>query len=274
MAEKNKNKFVLNNNHYLCGPLALVAFILVDIIGGFNFPGYIWSGQVIGDLNAVNAYSFIFAMIFAVIFLILTVFSVYCVFKFYKGLNFNKLIKRGISLFVVAAIIFALGFTAFVQTEYGTYDKIKEYAQIVTTEETVEPEIAAEDEEASEEVSEAVAETKTVIDEEATAQNLEDLSQVLIDNPTVIAGLAANVIANLLAVIALIFILIGGFKKKGKILFSAVSIFCLVLIVYSCVSVSVMAPDLLGLNSRFSNYAIVLFLAFLSSYVYVTNIEE
>lgn len=265
MAETKNKNFEIQNYFYLTGPLALVALFLTDVIGGINYPGYSWISQVIGDLNALNSYSVIVSMVFAIIYALLTIVSAYCVYKFYKTSKFNKKIKRGILFFVIAAVVAAIGFAAFVQTETGTYDKVKEYAQIATTEETVEPDSDDEN---------AVAETKTVIDEEATTKNMEDLSQLLVDNPTVIAGLAASVIANILAVIALIFILIGAIKKGGKTMFAAVSIFCLVLIVYSLIAVSVMAPDYLGLNSRFANYAIVLFMTFLSAYVYVTNIEE
>lgn len=204
-------------------------------------------------------------MVFAIIYAALTVFSAYCVYKFLKNLKFNKKIIKGIKLFLIAAVVAALGFCVFLQTEYGTYDKVKEYAQIATTEEVVE---------SDSEDPEALSETRTVFDEEATQQNIENLGTVLAENPTVILGLLASIAANILAIIGLIFIVVGGFKKGGKTLFAAVAVFCLVLIVYSLVAVSVMAPDMLGTNSRFSTYSILLFSAFVSSYIYITNIEE
>ena len=42
---KNKKQFVIKDWYYLAGPMALVAFLLMDVIGGFNYPGYDWSGQ-------------------------------------------------------------------------------------------------------------------------------------------------------------------------------------------------------------------------------------
>lgn len=41
MAKTNKKSFDIKTNYYLCGPLALCAFFLMDVIGGFNFPGYV-----------------------------------------------------------------------------------------------------------------------------------------------------------------------------------------------------------------------------------------
>lgn len=35
-----KTSFEIKNYYYLCGPLALVAFFLMDVTGGFHFPGY------------------------------------------------------------------------------------------------------------------------------------------------------------------------------------------------------------------------------------------
>ena len=40
--KKEKKKMEIKNSYFLAGPLALVAFFLVDVIGGFNFPGYDW----------------------------------------------------------------------------------------------------------------------------------------------------------------------------------------------------------------------------------------
>ena len=214
---------------------------------------------------AINSLSFVISLIFAIIYAALTIFSIYCLYKFFQEKKINKLINRGLKIVFAGVIVFALGFCICLQTEYGTYDKVKEYAQIETTEETVDP---------NNTIESSVADTKTVVDEEVTAENFQNLGDVLAENPTVIAGLATSLIANILVVIGLIFMLIGGFKKNGKTLFAAVAVFCLVLVVYSLISVSVMAPDLLGINSRFSNYAFAFFVAFMSAYVYVTNIEE
>ena len=71
---KNKKQFVIKDWYYLAGPMALVAFFLMDVIGGFNFPGYDWSGQVIEDLLALDAYSFPFALVFCVIYFLLRCF--------------------------------------------------------------------------------------------------------------------------------------------------------------------------------------------------------
>lgn len=37
---KKKKQFEIKDWYYLAGPMALVAFFLMDVIGGFNYPGY------------------------------------------------------------------------------------------------------------------------------------------------------------------------------------------------------------------------------------------
>ena len=38
--EEKKNKKGIKNYYFLAAPLALVAFALMDVVGGINFPGY------------------------------------------------------------------------------------------------------------------------------------------------------------------------------------------------------------------------------------------
>lgn len=139
--------------------MALVAFFLMDVIGGFNYPGYDWSGQVIEDLLALDAYSFPFALVFCVIYFLLTVFAAYCVYKFFKKTKFNKLVSRGIKLFLISAILGALAFVAFYQPESSTYAKVKDQGIIAMKDEVVESDSD-------------VQETQEVFDMDATMENL------------------------------------------------------------------------------------------------------
>lgn len=258
---KNKKKFNIDNRYYLCGPLALVSFFLLDVIGGFNFPGFDWISNVIADLTALNSYSLVISLVFSIIFALLITFSGICVWKFIKGLKFNNLLKKGLKLFIIASMVFSLGTTIFLQPESGTYQTIKDNAIITTKDEPIE------DEEGN------VTETQEVIDMDATTESFSKIAET-ISNPLMIGNLASVILSFVLAIIALILSIIGGFKKKGHILFGAASIFCIIMIFYSIFSFFAGETSMIGLNTRFACYAIVLFAAFESAYVYITNIQE
>lgn len=258
--KNEKKKFVIKDWHYFAGPLALVSFLLMDVIGGYNFPGYSWTGHLIEDLLSINSHSFAFALVFCIIYFLLTVFAVNCICKYFKSTKFNKTIKRGVNLFLIASVIFALGLTVFVQPESGTYKKIKEDAVIATKTEVVDSDSDA-------------TETQEVFDADTTMQNFQNAIDDA-SNPFIIGNLFCSLVSGLLAIVALIFIIVGGFKKSGNMIFATVAIFCCVLLLYSIVANIVMDTDVFGLNSRFASYSIVLFTAFLSSYIYITDVKE
>lgn len=232
----------------------------MDVIGGFNYPGYDWSGQLIQDLLALDSHSFPFALVFCVIYFLLTVFAAYCIYKFLKKMKFNKQLSRGIKLFLISAILAALAFVAFYQPESGTYAKVKDQGIIATKTEVVDSESETQ-------------ETQEVFDADVTMENLNTVGEMLC-NPLTIGNLALTFVSIVLAIIAFIFMIVGGFKKQGKLLFAAFSVFCLVLVLYSLVTFIVMDTSLMGLNARFASYSIVLYMAFLGSYIYITDVKE
>ncbi len=260
MAEKKK-KFNISYKYFFFFFFAQVAFFLMDVIGGFNNPGYDWISKVVADLTALDSYSLVLSLIFSIIYAILIVVSGVCIWKFIKKLNFNKLLNRGIKLFIVASMILALGTTIFLQPQSGTYQKIKDDAVIVTKDQPVE------------DADGNLTETQEVIDMDATIESFSNLAEPL-SNPLMIGNLASVVVALVLSVIAFIFSIIGGFKKKGNILFGAFAIFCCVMVLYTIFAFLFGESSLIGLNTRFALYAIVLFTAFMSSYIYITYIEE
>lgn len=74
---KAKSKKVnLKNWYFFAGPLALITFILLDVVGGTNYPGYDWFSQPIGDLKSINSYDFVLSIVLCSIYVILTVFTV------------------------------------------------------------------------------------------------------------------------------------------------------------------------------------------------------
>lgn len=260
MAKKNI-KFKVNNKYFLCGALALVAFFLMDVIGGFNFPGYDWISKVIADLTALNSYALPIALTFSIICALLVIFAGFITLKFIKNLKFNKTLNFGLRTFIIAAIVLIVGTTIFLQPESGTYQTIKDNAVITTKDEPIL------DEEGNE------TGTQEVIDFDATKESFSNLKEPLL-NPFMIGNLACNLCSGILAFVALIYVIIGGFKKKGNILFGAFAVFCIVMIVYAAASFLFGESSMIGINARFSSYSIMLFFALISSYVYVTNIEE
>lgn len=257
---KTKKKFKINTWYYLAGPFALCAYFLMDVIGGYNFPGYDWTAQFIQDLLALDSFSFAYAIGFAIIYLILTAFAAYCTYKYFKASKFNNKLKRGISMFLLSAVIVAAGTSLFYQPELGSLDKVKENVAIGTTTEVVDSDSD-------------MTETTEVFSMDATLDNLSNAGEAMA-HPLMIGNVACSVVGTILAIVAFVFIALGGFKKQGNQLFSALAIFCGVLVVYSVVAVCFLDANIIGLSTRFGSYSIVVFLAFLGTYIYVSDIKE
>ena len=274
MAKKNtENK--IKNYFYLAGPLALVAFALLDYIGGTNFPGFDWSKNIIQDLNALNSHCFIMSMVLLGIACVLTLVAVFCVFKFFKDKNINKILKNGIILFIVAAIIASVGTLGAMQPESGMITNIKDKSEVVMKTETV---TTAEDNVVNadgtpsgvEDSGESTTETREVVDEEATSANFQEIVDT-IQNPLLISSIAVIVLAALLGLISFVMIIIGGFKNDGISILAFFAIFCAVLVVFSIVACIVFNVDMFGTSLRFSSYAPFVFLALMCGFIYVTN---
>ncbi len=258
--KKTNRKFELKNNYFLAGPFALVAFFLTDVIAGYNFPGYDWVAKSRADLTALNSYSFVYGIAFSVIYCGLFCFAIYCLYRYFKGRKTEKNLGRGLRLYMIASVVLAIGTTIFMIPEVGTFENAKEHAFIGTTTEVVDSDSD-------------VTETQEVFSMDATMDNLANLGEA-IAHPLTIARLLSIAVGVIMCIVAFIFIVIAGFKKSKNLLFSAAAVFCLVLVLYSFFATLLMDSTTLGLNTRFGAYAITFFACFLSSYVYVTNIEE
>ena len=65
-----KNKKLINWL-CLCGVLSIIFYLLHDIIGAINYPGYNWMSQAVSDLTAADAPSFVIASGFTKVYAIL-----------------------------------------------------------------------------------------------------------------------------------------------------------------------------------------------------------
>ncbi|HNX15398.1 MAG TPA: DUF998 domain-containing protein [Oscillospiraceae bacterium] len=115
---KDRNKF----KRLMCftGVLSLVFYVLHDYIGGLNYPGYDRLSQVVSDLTAVSAPSYVIANGLTAVYglfgsLCCTIVSlIVC-----ENVVGNRLLRLGVYLFTVMSWISAIGFSLFPLSQPG-----------------------------------------------------------------------------------------------------------------------------------------------------------
>ena len=103
----------------ICGVLAVITYLLHDVIGGLHYPGYVWTKQAVSDLTAADAPSYVVASGFTTVHKILT-----CVCYAYLCIlirSERKMLCLGITLFAIMHGISAVGYALFPLTGSG-YD--------------------------------------------------------------------------------------------------------------------------------------------------------
>lgn len=108
MVSKEKN---LCRIFCLCGVAGLVFYILHDVIGGMNYPGYQWMRQAVSDLTATDAPSYTIAGGFSHVYGIMSV--VCCLFVCVLTQQRHRLTRLGVTLFVVMEFVSAVGYSLF-----------------------------------------------------------------------------------------------------------------------------------------------------------------
>ena len=103
----------------VCGIMALVFYILHDLIGGLYYPDYEWMKQAVSDLTALDAPSYQIAGVFSHVYGIFSCicWSLLCIMAY----ELNKTLKLGIYLFGLMNAISAIGYAAFPLSSAG-YD--------------------------------------------------------------------------------------------------------------------------------------------------------
>lgn len=102
------------------GPLCVLFYILHDVIGALNYPGYDPMRQAVSDLTATDAPSFTAAIGYSNVYGILC--CVCCIMLCLLVRNVeNKFLRRGIYAFTVMNIISAIGYSLFPLSSAG-YD--------------------------------------------------------------------------------------------------------------------------------------------------------
>lgn len=113
-----KNKKLIN---YLClsSVISIIFYILHDIVGAMNYPGYNPMSQAVSDLTATDAPSFVVASGFVTVYKILHCLALVLVCILSK--NERKSLRIGIYLYTIMGFISSIGYALFPLSSAG-YD--------------------------------------------------------------------------------------------------------------------------------------------------------
>lgn len=117
----------------LSGILGFIFYILHDIIGAMNYPGYKWTSQAVSDLTATDAPSFAIANGFSSVHGIMSV--VCCLFVCVLVQNRHTVTRIGTALFTVMSVISAVGYTLFPLSGAGYDGSVRSFIHtyVITT---------------------------------------------------------------------------------------------------------------------------------------------
>lgn len=101
------------------GIVGMIFYVLHDIVGGMNYPGYQWMSQAVSDLTATDAPSYTVASGFSNVYGIMSI--VCCLFVCVLAQQKTMTTRIGISLFTVMQGISAVGYSLFPLSSAG-YD--------------------------------------------------------------------------------------------------------------------------------------------------------
>lgn len=114
-----KNRRLIN---YLClsGIISIVFYLLHDIVGSMNYPGYSFISQAVSDLTATDSPSFVVASGFVTVYKIFNCLCCALLCILVKNEN-KKSFKLGVYLFSIMNFISAMGYALFPLSSAG-YD--------------------------------------------------------------------------------------------------------------------------------------------------------
>ena len=113
-----ENKKLIN---WLCllSVISIIFYLLHDIIGSMNYPGYNWMSQAVSDLTAADAPSFVIASGFTTVYKILHCTALVLVCILVK--EERKSLRVGIYLYTIMGFISSIGYALFPLSSAG-YD--------------------------------------------------------------------------------------------------------------------------------------------------------
>ena len=123
-----KNKKLINYLS-LSGVVSIVFYLLHDIIGAMNYPGYNWTSQAVSDLTATDAPSFVIASGFVTVYKILSCLccALLCVLI---GDEKKKSLRLGVYLFAIMNFISAIGYALFPLSSAGYDGSLQSFVHV------------------------------------------------------------------------------------------------------------------------------------------------
>ena len=114
-----KNKKLIN---WLClsGVVSIIFYLLHDIIGAMNYPGYNWMSQAVSDLTSTDAPSFVVASGFVTVYKILNCLCCTLLCILIRNED-KKTLRLGVYMFSIMNFISAIGYALFPLSSVG-YD--------------------------------------------------------------------------------------------------------------------------------------------------------
>ena len=117
MVSKNTK---LINRFCLLGILGFIFYLLHDIIGAANYPGYSWTSQAVSDLTATDAPSFVIASGLTTVYAIFSCIVSVLVCILIKNQK-SKILRVGMYLYAIMNFVSAIGYALFPLSSAG-YD--------------------------------------------------------------------------------------------------------------------------------------------------------
>ena len=123
-----KNKKLINYLS-LSGVASIVFYLLHDIVGAMNYPGYNWTSQAVSDLTATDAPSFVIASGFVTVYKILSCLccALLCVLI---GDERKKSLRLGVYLFAIMNFISAIGYALFPLSSAGYDGSLQSFVHV------------------------------------------------------------------------------------------------------------------------------------------------
>ena len=122
-------KYKLINWLCLSGVVAAVFYLLHDIIGAANYPGYDWASQAVSDLTATDAPSFAIASGLTTVYGILSCLccALLCILV---QKSKKKTLRLGIYLFAIMNFVSAIGYALFPLSSAGYDGSVQSFVHV------------------------------------------------------------------------------------------------------------------------------------------------